>query len=106
MQLDAAAAQTQQLLKTLWTRNLPVVRERLELLERAADGAQRELLTSSLRSDAVMTAHKLAGSLGMFGYHEGTRLARELELIFDHPGVPGHTRLPMLLRELRRSLTL
>ena len=83
-----------------------MIRERLELLERAADGAQGSLLTASLRSDAVMTAHKLAGSLGMFGYHEGTRLARELELIFDCPGVPGRTRLPTLLLELRRALTL
>ena len=102
----AAAAQTEKLLANLWARNLPMVRDRLDLLDRAADTATSATLTSLLRSDAAMTAHKLAGSLGMFGYNEGTRLARELELLLDDPSSPDPTRIAELALKLRQSLML
>jgi hypothetical protein len=39
----------------------------------------------------------------MFGFHEGTRLARELELQFESPR-PDGASLTALAAELRRSL--
>ncbi len=101
-----APADTRKLLSTLWTRNLPMIRDRLDLLDRAAETAHNATLTSLLRSDAAMTAHKLAGSLGMFGYTEGTELARRLELILDHPSSPDPTLIAELAAQLRRSLAL
>jgi HPt (histidine-containing phosphotransfer) domain-containing protein len=77
---EAAAAKTAALLKALWEKNLPVLRERLRVLERAAEAASAGTLSEELRVEAAGVAHKLAGSLGMFGYPEGTRVARELEV--------------------------
>ena len=101
-----AAAQTQKLLASLWTRNLPTLKDRLDMIEHAADIAKSASLTPPLRRDAAMTAHKLAGSLGMFGYTEGTELARKLELIFDDPSNPDTHRLVELSTTLRQSLKL
>lgn len=101
-----AAAQTQKLLDSLWIRNLPMVKERLLTLDRAAETARSATLTLPLRRDAAMTAHKLAGSVGMYGYTDGTEIARKLELIFDDPADPDPERLSVLATELRRSLKL
>ena len=101
-----AAAQTQKLLDSLWIRNLPMIKERLLTLDRAAETARSATLTPPLRRDAAMTAHKLAGSVGMFGYAEGTDIARKLELLFDDPADPDPERLSALAAELRRALNL
>ncbi|GAC1355359.1 MAG: hypothetical protein NVSMB3_00440 [Acidobacteriaceae bacterium] len=101
-----AAAQTKKLLDSLWIRNLPMIKERVLLLERAAATARTATLTPPLRRDAAMTAHKLAGSAGMFGYTESTAIARKLELLFDDPREPDPEHLSALASELRRSLDL
>lgn len=101
-----AQAQTKKLLDSLWIRNLPMVKERLLTLDRAAETARSATLTQPLRRDAAMTAHKLAGSVGMFGYTEGTEIARKLEVLFDNPAEPDPEQLRTLATELRRSLKL
>ena len=78
-----SVASSQQLLATVWQRNLPVVRERLATLSHVALDAGNGLLTPKARQEAADIAHKLAGSLGMFGYLGGTEIARELELLLD-----------------------
>jgi HPt (histidine-containing phosphotransfer) domain-containing protein len=67
------------LLATLWERNLPLLRERCAELDQAVAQARAGNLSAQLRQDALSTAHKLAGSLGMFGYPEGTDYARRVE---------------------------
>ena len=91
---------TQQKLMEIWHRNRDQVLERLALLDRAA---QATPLPEPLREEATAIAHKLAGSLGMFGFAEGTRLARSLEehLEGTHPN-PAH--LAALSTDLRASL--
>ena len=74
---------TRKLLAQLWEKNLPVLRERLNLLETVATEGDSLTLSTERRRQAAQTAHKLAGSLGMFGYPEGTALARKLEVFFD-----------------------
>ncbi len=69
------------LLATLWERNLPTLRERLDILDRAAAAAASGHLTEASRAEALGIAHKLSGSLGMFGYHRGTEIARQIEAI-------------------------
>lgn len=101
-----ATAQTRKLLDSLWIRNLPMIKERLLILDRAAETANAATLTPPLRREAAMTAHKLAGSVGMFGYTEGTEIARQLELILDDPADPDPTRLASLAADLRTSLKL
>jgi DNA-binding response OmpR family regulator len=50
-----------------------------QVLERAANALKTDSLTSQLQQQAKQEAHKLAGSLGIFGLKEGSCLARELE---------------------------
>lgn len=95
-----AAEKTQALLADLWRRKRPVVEERLAVLERAATA---QPLTEALRSEAHDVAHKLAGSLGMFGFEQGTRLARELELLLEEP-TPDTVKLAELTMQLRELL--
>ena len=95
--VSEAAAKTAALLKAMWERNLPVLRERVGVLSVAAEASARGELEEGLRVEAAGVAHKLAGSLGMFGYPEGTRVARELEVVL---GGVEHARLSELVREL------
>ena len=93
----------QKTIAALWQRNQPLVLERLALLDRAAADAVAGTLTPALREEAASTAHKLAGSLGMFGFHEGTRLARELELQLESPE-PNPAIVGTLATQLRHAL--
>ncbi len=93
------SAGSQQLLASVWKRSLPLVRQRLALLSAAAQAAEAGLLTPVMRKEAADTAHKLAGSLGMFGYFRGTEIARELETLLD-----GEDHVPEAILELATEL--
>src|SRR5919205_1097885 len=66
----------------LWQRFRPVSLERVQVIEDAVLALHRDELDPALRERAGHEAHKLAGSVGTFGFPEGTRLARELERFF------------------------
>ena len=77
----------------------------MALLQRAAD----ELSTSrsidpELRAEALSIAHKLAGSLGMFGFNDATDLARAIETTLDHDGLPQPERLQEQMAALRTCM--
>ena len=55
------------------------ISDRLAVLEQAAHTLKEGKLDEQLRSTAEQEAHKLAGSLGSFGFAEGSRLAQEIE---------------------------
>lgn len=80
----SATAKTAQLLAVLWERNRPLVDERLGQLESAINAlvATGEL-APEIQVDAANVAHKLAGTLGMFGYPRGTDLARLIEEVLE-----------------------
>ena len=96
--------QTASLLAAIWLRNRPLVEERLALLDRAAAAIAAGRLTEELREEASHTAHKLAGSLGMYGYDEGTRIAREIEVLLAGDATPEAARFSNLVSELRRAV--
>jgi HPt (histidine-containing phosphotransfer) domain-containing protein len=96
-------ARTQSLLAALWLRNRPLVDERLAHLDFVAAAASQGTLTDDLRETAATVAHKLAGSLGMYGYDHGTTIARQIETMLDHPA-PDPALLTTLTIELRQSL--
>ena len=60
-------------------------------------------LESLLRFVNLTTSGLLAGSLGMYGYDEGTRLARELEQLLDS-GSSDAARIRGLIAELRAAV--
>ena len=98
-------AKITKVLDDLWRKNLPTLRERLDLLDRAATLAAAGNLTDAARTEALDIAHKLSGSLGMFGYQEGTEVARRMEAVLKSPTPHSLATLPALARELRDSLS-
>jgi HPt (histidine-containing phosphotransfer) domain-containing protein len=94
---------TASLLAAIWQRNRALVEERLDLLERTAAAAAGGLIEAQ-RQEAGGVAHKLAGSLGMYGYDEGTRIARQIEVMLLGDGMPDAVRLGALVVELRRAV--
>ncbi len=91
---------TKALLASLWERNKPVLLDRLAVVDQTAAA---DPLPPELRAEAASVAHKLAGTLGMFGHMEATRLAQELEATLEAE-TPDRTRLSKLTTELRRNL--
>jgi CheY-like chemotaxis protein/HPt (histidine-containing phosphotransfer) domain-containing protein len=91
----------------VWAEYRNVILERMSAIDTAVTALRRAKLTDEIRQKAVLEAHRLAGSLGMFGLMEGTRLAREIEHLFGDqasigPGTPH--KLNDLAAELRRIL--
>lgn len=95
-----ASEKTRALLTDLWRRNRPVIEERLAVLDRALGS---DPLSDGLRAAALDVAHKLSGSLGMFGFERGTEIARELEQLLEAPA-PDPDRMAALNKELREML--
>ncbi len=100
---ETAQSRTNQLIADLWRKNQPQILERLAQLESAAAAAKGGTLADTQRSEAESLSHKLAGSLGMFGYPQGTTIARALEDEF-HLDTPDPAVLDRLTAELRRTL--
>ncbi|MGA1983843.1 MAG: Hpt domain-containing protein [Acidobacteriaceae bacterium] len=98
-----AEDKTAALLAALWVKIRPLVEERLATLDQAATAATAGALADDARREAASSAHKLAGSLGMYGYDEGTRVARELEVLLGD-AKPDAVRLSALISELRAAI--
>ena len=81
MTMESAEEKTRRRIAEIWERSLPEVEARLEVLTRAAHAAATGGLGGEQAEEARGLAHKLAGSLGMFGFMEGTRVAREIEVL-------------------------
>lgn len=101
--------QLQDVLNSVWEKSLPLLRQRVTVLESAAQASRAEALSDELRIEASEEAHRLAGLLGTFGYPEGTDAARILELFFDPAleGAPvGTPRDPANLAAIENSVKL
>jgi HPt (histidine-containing phosphotransfer) domain-containing protein len=97
-------AKVDDLIASLWKKNLPSLRQRLDLIDRTAAEASSGKLTETTRAEAHSIAHKLAGNLGMFGYPRGSEVASKLEHILKAPTPETLTTLPALATQLRQSL--
>jgi HPt (histidine-containing phosphotransfer) domain-containing protein len=92
------------ILAQLWQKNLPTIRERLDLLDQFSSAAVSGSLEEHTRIQALSIAHKLAGSLGMYGYQQGTEVASRMERILKSPTPETLVTLRALAVDLRRSL--
>lgn len=63
----------------LWDQFKAPILERMVSIDQAVAALDSGCLTDGLRQAALKDAHKLAGSLGMFGFLEGSRLSRKIE---------------------------
>jgi HPt (histidine-containing phosphotransfer) domain-containing protein len=97
-------AQIDDVLLQLWQKNLPTIRERLDLLDQFGSAAVSGKLDEPTRIEALNLAHKLAGSLGMYGYQQGTEVASKMERILKSPTPETLATLHSLATDLRKSL--
>lgn len=89
----------------LWERFKGVAFDRLETLEAAVVEQLEGRLDATQKRRAEREAHKLAGSVGTFGFAEGSRLAREIEVLLQGTlGEAETLRLSDLSVELRGVL--
>ena len=79
--------------------------QRIAQQEQAIVALLARALTPDQQNQAIQDAHKLAGSLGTFGYPEGSRLALDLEQAWSGPlGSPERlARLAEIVVDLRRA---
>jgi chemotaxis protein histidine kinase CheA len=98
-------AKINNVLAELWKKNLPTVLERLDLLDKVGAAATSGKLDEPTRIEALNIAHKLAGSLGMYGYQQGTEVASKMERILKSPTPETLVTLRSLAADLRKSLT-
>jgi diguanylate cyclase (GGDEF)-like protein len=100
-------ADLNQALLTLWSRFRQANLDRVESLASAAEAMREGRLDEQQRGQAQREAHKLAGSAGSFGFLEGSRLAREAELLLRTTALPPlerATRLQAIAMDLRDEL--
>jgi HPt (histidine-containing phosphotransfer) domain-containing protein len=88
-------------LARLWTKFLPDIEQRVATLEVAAQALAASTLTNEQRESAQAAAHKLAGTLGTFGLHLGTDLARQAELLLAEENTAFTADLSAWITELR-----
>ncbi|MBF2076650.1 MAG: response regulator [Synechococcales cyanobacterium C42_A2020_086] len=67
----------------VWQRTRGMSLKRVAFLEQVVQALKTTSLTSEWWILAGQNAHKLAGSLGTFGFEHGSRLARQIETLLD-----------------------
>jgi len=90
------AVQIPAAVRAVWERSKDETARRVGTLEEAVAAMLAGGLDDDLRGRAERDAHKLAGSLGMFGLPRGSELARELEQALAGPGGPPVLDAPLL----------
>lgn len=90
----------------VWERFKERIGNRVTVLEQAVIALRAGILDDELRQLATQDAHKLIGSLGTFGFANGSTLARKIESILEQPKV-GREQIPeleKLVQHLREEL--
>lgn len=91
----------------VWERLKEKLDNRVAVIEQATTAMLQDTLNSELRQKAEKEAHKLAGSLGMFDFDQGSRLAQEMEHLFqlqESLNQKQRLRLSELVIALRQEL--
>lgn len=70
-------------LQQMWLQVLPQMLSRVEVVCRASKAITAGTLTPDLCSEAIQEAHKLAGALGIFGLHQGSKDALKIEQLLE-----------------------
>jgi DNA-binding response OmpR family regulator len=94
-------------LREVWDSSKDQLLTRVQVLEESVAALMEGALTPSLRARAEREAHKIAGSAGVFGFMEGTRIARQVEsALKSSPTLEARDalRLSQLVVALRREL--
>ncbi|GAA6620040.1 response regulator [Scytonema sp. NUACC26] len=101
--------QTQKIIASAWEKAKDKIGDRITAIEQATTALFQNSLDEELRLRARSEAHKLAGSLGMFGFEFGSRIARQIEELLEvEVRLLGEQKLHLseLVVSLRRELQL
>lgn len=87
-----------------WDKHKDNLAKQVTVLEKVAQALMANNLTSQLSQQGLNEAHKLAGSLGIFGLVEASKWARELEgllqsVVWEASQIQLFTKLTKLLRQ-------
>jgi len=74
-------------LALLWQRHRQTSLDRISLIEATTANILRSVTDGDATSEAADAAHKLAGSLGIFGFDDGSRAALEAEHLLRQPEI-------------------
>lgn len=74
---------TQRITASVWERAKDKLSDRVTVIEQATTALLQDRLEDELFSKAHAEAHKLAGSLGLFGFGYGSRLAQQIEKLLE-----------------------
>lgn len=90
----------------VWQQAKENLNRRVTVVEKATTLLLQDKLSDELRQQAEREAHKLAGSLGMFGSDEGSRIAKEIEPLLECETLKQEqlTQLSQLVNQLRWEL--
>lgn len=99
----STAIRTGAAIAQLWVRFRPQALERVAILEEALAALNQGSLDAALCQAAEKNAHKLAGSVGTFGFASASVIARKIEHIFQD-GLAAAAQNHATLRELIPAL--
>jgi PAS domain S-box-containing protein len=99
--------QTRAAIALVWERLKPRVDDQLHTLERAAIALANRQPDTDLHQQARREAHSLSGSLGTFGFGEGSNLARQIESTLQKEALePAEiTHLQSLISALKQEVS-
>ena len=93
-------------LTTVWSKYKSKSNQQLVNLDSAIKALKQGNIATSDRLSAIVTAHSLAGNLGLFGFERGSQLARQLEQLLQGEQNPQQlVQLETTLHSLRQELT-
>jgi diguanylate cyclase (GGDEF)-like protein len=92
------------MLQVVWDEHCAGVFEQVSLIERAVAELSADRLDEQLRSEAQSAAHKLAGSVGTFGFMHASEASRELEQELADPLRARVPTMATLVAIVRREL--
>ncbi|MDX2212641.1 MAG: response regulator [Oculatellaceae cyanobacterium bins.114] len=89
----------------VWEKFKPPMLERVAVLEEAVTALKVGYLPDEVQQAALRAAHKLAGSLGMFGFPNGTEISRDIERWLQRATQTSHfMQLQALVTQLQQEL--
>ena len=91
-----------------WQIHQGTMQERLSVLEATAAAMEGGELSSDLQQAGCAQAHKLAGSLGCYGFKKGSQMARELEQLLRRSAPLDDlqaSQVNQLVQRLRQNLS-
>jgi DNA-binding response OmpR family regulator len=91
-----------------WETHQGTMQERLSVLEATAAAMDGGQLSADLQQAGRSQAHKLAGSLGCYGFKEGSQIARELEQLLQRSAPLDDqqtSQVFQLVQRLRQNLS-